>query len=179
MESSRFAIRISTIYQDMWRAVTGNASAYSDVDREHVRHYVSRAKMFMANINQRRQTMEKIGSFLADYQRDFLIGGVRYLKPLTRAMAANYIGMHESTVSRATAGKWVMIPSGHVIPFHDFFTPALNVKDVIKELISTESAPLTDQQIVTSLAERGYNVARRTVAKYRDQLGILPSSLRN
>ena len=99
--------------------------------------------------------------------------------PLTRAMVAQYTGMHESTVSRATAGKYVMIPSGKVIPFSDFFTPALNVKDVIKELIESEQAPLTDQEIMERLAEHGYHIARRTVAKYRDQLGILPSSLRN
>jgi RNA polymerase sigma-54 factor len=162
----------------MWRQVEGRPRDFSDKDREHIRHYISRAKMFMANLNQRRQTMQKIGDFLAGYQEEFLVHGIRYLKPLTRAMVAHYTGMHESTVSRATAGKWVMIPSGKVIPFSDFFTPALNVKDVIKELIESEEEPLTDQQITERLAAYGHHIARRTVAKYRDQLGILPSSLR-
>jgi len=93
-------------------------------------------------------------------------------------MVAAATGMHESTVSRATAGKYVMIPSGQVIPFSDFFTAALNVKDVIKELIDHEAVPMTDQDIVEKLEQYGHHIARRTVAKYRDQLGILPSSLR-
>ncbi len=179
VESRRFVMRITPSYQDMWREVQNKPLQFSDKDREHIKHYISRAKMFMANLNQRRQTMQKIGDFLAERQEDFLRNGVRHLTPLTRAMVAQYTGMHESTVSRATAGKYVMIPSGRVIPFSDFFTPALNVKDVIKELIESEQAPLTDQEIMERLAEHGYHIARRTVAKYRDQLGILPSSLRN
>jgi RNA polymerase sigma-54 factor len=93
-------------------------------------------------------------------------------------MVAAELGMHESTVSRATAAKYVMLPSGQVIPFSDFFTPSLSVKDVIKDLIEHETAPLTDEQIRDELAKRGLHIARRTVAKYRDQLKILPSSLR-
>lgn len=178
VESRRFILRVNPVYQDMWRAIEGKPGEFSDRDREHIRHYISRAKMFMANLNQRRQTMQKIGDFLADHQREFLLEGIRHLKPLTRATVAQYTGMHESTVSRATAGKWVMVPSGKVIPFSDFFTPALNVKDVIKEMIDAELEPLTDQQITERLAEHGHHIARRTVAKYRDQLGILPSSLR-
>lgn len=179
IESRRYVLRVNPLYQDMWRAIQSTPGEYSAQDREHIRHYISRAKMFMSNLNQRRQTMQKIGDFLAEYQREFLLDGVRHLKPLTRAMVAQYTGMHESTVSRATAGKWVMIPSSKVIPFSDFFTPALHVKDVIRELIETEAAPLTDQQITEYLAEQGHQIARRTVAKYRDQLGILPSSLRS
>ncbi len=72
-----------------------------------------------------------------------------------------------------------MIPSGKVIPCSDFFASALNVKDVIRELVATETEPLTDQHIAELLSEQGYHIARRTVAKYRDQLGILPSALRN
>jgi len=179
VESRRFVLRITPSYQDMLREVSSRPTDFSDKDREHIKHYISRAKMFMANLNQRRQTMQKIGDFLSEHQVEFLLSGVRHLKPLTRAMVAQYTGMHESTVSRATAGKYVMIPSGKVIPFSDFFTPALNVKDVIKELIDREGAPLTDQEIMERLAEHGYHIARRTVAKYRDQLGILPSSLRS
>ena len=71
-----------------------------------------------------------------------------------------------------------MIPSGKVIPCSVFFTASLNVKDVIEQMIHEESKPLTDLEIVDRLSGKGYSVARRTVAKYRDQLGILPSSLR-
>jgi RNA polymerase sigma-54 factor len=88
------------------------------------------------------------------------------------------LGMHESTVSRATAAKFVMLPTGQVIPFSNFFVANLSVKDVIKDLIDHEAAPLTDQDIAAQLATRGFPVARRTVAKYREQLGVLPSTLR-
>jgi RNA polymerase sigma-54 factor len=134
--------------------------------------------MFIANINQRRQTMQKITTFLVEHQRDFLASGVRHLKPLTRATLAENTGIHESTVSRATASKYVMLPSGEVIPFSNFFTASLSVKDIIKDMIEREEAPLTDQEIALRLRDHGYSVARRTVAKYRDQLDILPSSLR-
>jgi RNA polymerase sigma-54 factor len=81
-------------------------------------------------------------------------------------------------VSRATAAKYVMLPSGEVIPFSNFFVANLSVKDVIKDLISRETTPLTDQELADTLCDLEINVARRTVAKYREQLGILPSSLR-
>jgi RNA polymerase sigma-54 factor len=86
--------------------------------------------------------------------------------------------MHESTVSRATAAKFVMLPNREVIPFSNFFVANLSVKDVIKDLIGHELTPLTDQELADMLCDRGIQVARRTVAKYREQLGILPSSLR-
>jgi RNA polymerase sigma-54 factor len=93
-------------------------------------------------------------------------------------MVAAELGVHESTVSRATAAKYVMLPTGEVIPLSHFFTPSLSAKDVIRDMIEHEAEPLTDEQIAEALAEKGIEVARRTVAKYRDQLGILPSILR-
>jgi len=103
---------------------------------------------------------------------------VRSLRPLTRAQVAQYLGIHESTVSRATANKYVMLPSKHVIPFSDFFSASLSAKDVIKELILNEAAPMTDKDIVSHLRDQGIRVARRTVTKYRNQLGIMPSTFR-
>ena len=76
------------------------------------------------------------------------------------------------------AGKYVMLPSGEVIPFSHFFTPSLSIKDVIKEFVERENRPLTDAEIADRLREAGITIARRTVAKYRMQLNILPSSLR-
>jgi RNA polymerase sigma-54 factor len=178
VESKRFALSISGMYQQLLSQVANSGTTYSEEERLHIQHYVSRAKMFIANINQRRQTMQKITDYLVEHQEDFLRNGVRQLKPLTRAMLAERTGIHESTVSRATAAKFVMLPNGEVIPFSNFFTASLSVKDIIKDMISGEERPLTDQEIALQLREYGYNVARRTVAKYRDQLDILPSSLR-
>jgi RNA polymerase sigma-54 factor len=176
IESRRFALSVNPMYRRLLAQV--DDSSLSVEEREHIRHYVSRAKMFMSNILQRRHTMQKITEFLVIYQEDFLRHGVRRIKPLTRSMLAQAIGVHESTISRATASKYVTLPNGQVIPFSDFFVASLGVKHVIKEMISGETEPLTDQEIVTRLKESGHSVARRTVAKYRAQLGILPSSLR-
>jgi RNA polymerase sigma-54 factor len=178
VESRRFALSVNSMYQQLLAQANNRGSPVSEEEREHIQHYVSRAKMFIAHINQRRQTMQKITSFLVEYQGEYLQNGVRHLKPLTRAMLADQTGIHESTVSRATAAKFVMLPTGEVIPFSNFFTASLSVKDVIKHMVAREQRPLTDQEIALQLQDFGYSVARRTVAKYRDQLNILPSSLR-
>ncbi len=178
IESRRFALSVNGMYQQLLAQVNNSRDRYSDEEREHIHHYVSRARMFIANINQRRQTIQKITSFIVEHQSDFLRHGIRKLKPLTRAMLAEHTGIHESTVSRATASKFVMLPNGEVIPFSNFFTASLNVKDIIKDIVASEETPLTDHEIAARLQEYGYTIARRTVAKYRDQLGILPSSLR-
>ena len=185
VESKRFYLRLNPMYSRLSEEMTKSASnvgtLYNTDEKEHVRQYVARAKFFMSNINQRRETMNKITKCLVDQQGEFLREGIRALKPLTRSQLASYIGMHESTVSRATAGKFVMLPSRRVIPFSDFFTASLSIKDVIKEIVEKESSvnrPLTDQEIVSRLEDRGIRVARRTVAKYRAQLRILPSTLR-
>ncbi len=156
------------------------ATATND-DRAHVRQYATRAKLFMSNIQQRRDTLLKISECICELQESFLRGGVRELRPLTRAVVAQQVGVHESTVSRATANKYVMLPSRKVIPFSDFFTPSLSIKDVIKELIERETKngqPLTDRRICDLLLQQGIRIARRTVAKYRAELGILPSTMR-
>lgn len=178
VESRRFFMRLSPIYSQMASDLRNKSAHYSEEEKRHVQQYVSRAKMFMSNINQRRETMNKIARTLVEYQEDFLRQGVRHLRPLTRAQVAAVTGLHESTVSRATAGKFVMLPNRQVVPFSDFFTASLSVKDVIKEIVEREGKPITDREIVTRLKDQGIRVARRTVAKYRSQLGILPSKLR-
>jgi RNA polymerase sigma-54 factor len=153
----------------------------SSDDKQHVRQYTNRAKMFMMNIQQRRDTLLRISECICEFQENFLRGGVRELRPLTRALVAQQVGVHESTVSRATANKYVMLPNKKVIPFSDFFTPSLSTKDIIKEIIERESqkgVPLTDRKICDLLLDEGIRIARRTVAKYRAELGILPSTMR-
>jgi RNA polymerase sigma-54 factor len=177
VETYRFSLRISPLYQRL-SSGTETDGALSDGDREHVRRYVNRSKLFISNINQRRETIRRITACLIGLQEEFIVYGVRYLKPLTRAQVAQYLGIHESTVSRATANKYVMLPDKHVIPFSDFFSASLSAKDVIKELITSERDPMTDKEIVSRLREQGIRVARRTVTKYRNQLGILPSTFR-
>lgn len=178
VESKRFFLRISPMYHQLLTDLEREPMRFSEDEKRHIQHYVSRAKLFIANINQRRQTLHRITTCIAKAQREFLRSGIRHLRPLTRATVAKELGMHESTVSRATASKYVMLPSGEVIPFSNFFTASLSVRDVIREMVENEKSPLTDQEIAGELSKRGIYVARRTVAKYREQLGILPSSLR-
>jgi RNA polymerase sigma-54 factor len=153
----------------------------TDEEKNHVRDAVTRARQFMGKLNQRRETLERISLCAVTMQEDFVREGVRELRPLTRADVAQQVGIHESTVSRATAGKYVMLPNNKVVPFGDFFTASLGVKDAIRELIEKEAAEgrtLSDREIGQRLLEQGYRVARRTVAKYRAELGILPSRIR-
>src|SRR3989440_11736113 len=178
VESRRFVLRVNPMYTRLSADLHRSSAAMNPDEKRHVQQYVGRAKLFIANINQRRQTLFNITSCLVDQQRDFLMHGVRHLRPLSRAAVAQQLGVHESTVSRATASKYVMLPNGEVIPYAHFFTPSLSVKDIMKEVIEKEGKPLTDSEIVERLKERGIYIARRTVAKYRMQLAILPSSLR-
>lgn len=176
VETYRFSLRINSLYQRL--SSDGQHSSLSDGERDHIRRYVNRSKLFISNINQRRETMRRITECLIQLQEEYIRLGVRHLKPLTRAQVAQYLGIHESTVSRATADKYVMLPSKRVIPFSDFFSASLSAKDVIKEIITGEAKPITDKEIVRRLRDQGIRVARRTVTKYRNQLGILPSTFR-
>jgi RNA polymerase sigma-54 factor len=184
IEAQHYLLRMNGLYASLATTLAGRNGANGEVNdggKKHVRDLTTRAKLFIANINQRRETLQRIANCLVELQGDFLRGGVRELRPLTRAVVAQQIGVHESTVSRATANKYVMLPSRQVIPFSDFFTPSLSIKDVIRELILKERAkgrPLTDREICDRLLHQGIRIARRTVAKYRAELGILPSTMR-
>jgi RNA polymerase sigma-54 factor len=179
VESRRFNLRVAPIYSALSSKLRSNDT--TEDEKQHVRQYVGRAKFFIDNINRRRATIQRIAEALVDRQRDYLVHGVQHLVPLTRAEVGELIGMHESTVSRATAEKYVMVPSGEVVPFSHFFTASLGVKDQIRRMIDAEdpSHPLSDQEIADALAADGVALARRTVAKYRDELQILPARLRH
>jgi RNA polymerase sigma-54 factor len=178
VESAGLRLRLNPLYSSLAGALSRNGKDYSAADRTHIRQYVNRARLFVSNIRQRHDTLRKITECLLELQGDFIRNGVRELKPLTRAQVAERVGVHESTVSRATADKYLMLPSRQVISFSAFFTASLSVKDVIKEMIDKEDGALTDQEICRRLRAQGYRIARRTIAKYRAQLGILPSTLR-
>lgn len=179
VESRRFALRLDPFYQELARAAKMQVSAdVSSSDHEHVTTFVSRARLFLTNMHIRRDTIRRISECLVVRQEAFLRHGIRFLAPLTRAEVAAEIGVHESTVSRATANKYVQLPDRTIVPFSHFFKASLSVKDILRELVASEQKPLTDEQIVNQLRDQGYDLARRTVAKYRGQLGILPANMR-
>jgi RNA polymerase sigma-54 factor len=180
-KKSSAALRNGHSKEEIPNDVVESAEHASDDEKAHVRQYTNRAKIFMTNVQQRRDTLLRISKCIVELQESFLRGGVRELRPLTRAIVAQQVGVHESTVSRATANKFVMLPNRKVIPFSDFFTPSLSTKDIIRELIERETRKgemLTDRKICDLLLQQGVRIARRTVAKYRAELGILPSTMR-
>jgi RNA polymerase sigma-54 factor len=152
----------------------------SEQERQHVRQYAARARFFMECVTQRWDTLLTISQALIEQQQAFLEQGVRGLRPLTRGELASYVGLHESTVSRATANKYVLLPSGRTVPFDDFFDGSLAAKEALREVIATEDGakPYSDEELARRLGEQGVPLARRTVAKYREALGILPSRFR-
>ncbi len=183
VERRRFRFGMNSVYRSLYlqaRMQRNNDESLDESDKQHIRQYVTRARFFMACMRQRWGTLSTIANALIEHQYEFLDKGVRYLKPLTRGELADYVSLHESTVSRATANKYVLLPEGRTIPFDDFFDGSLAAKDILRELIDGESAikPLSDEDLASLLNERGVPLARRTVAKYREALGILPSRLR-
>jgi RNA polymerase sigma-54 factor len=179
-ESRRYALSIGAEYRRYADLIEAGAptTSLSSEERKHVATHVQEARQFIGHIRERRATMKRVATYVMARQEAFLRGGPRHLAPLTRAEVADALGLHESTVSRATAGKFVLLNSRQVVPFATFFKVALSVHDVLREIIAAEDHPLTDDELSEQLAARGYQVARRTVAKYRNEMGILPSSLR-
>lgn len=179
-------LRISRSYQELAR----DRKRFTTEQREFIATRMNSANWLVQAIEQRRQTMLKVMNFIVDRQRDFFEKGIEYLKPLTLREVAEVINMHESTVSRVTNEKYVQTPRG-VLPLKFFFSSALStssgedasarsIRAKLEKLVAEESpaAPITDQQIVQMFKEQGIQIARRTVAKYRDQLGILSARMR-
>jgi RNA polymerase sigma-54 factor len=177
-KASRFRLRVATSYREALDGVAGGRSTGDQQDWERWEAYRSRARLFVRSLEQRWHTLYDVADCLVTCQSDFLRRGEARLKPLTRAGVAEMMGVHESTVSRAVAGKYALLPSGRIVQLAKFFDSAAPMKRMIRELVDHETKPLSDQAIADALCERGYEVARRTVAKYRNALKILPSSQR-
>ncbi len=159
-------------------------------EREFIKEKLDSAKWLIRTIEQRRRTMVKVMECIVRTQWEFFEKGTRFLRPLTLQQVAEQIGMHESTVSRVTTSKYVQTPHG-VFGLKHFFSSGLkmdggedvsskNVKMRIAELVRAEDSehPLSDQRLVEVLQRDGVTIARRTVAKYREQLQILPARMR-
>ena len=171
---------LSETYKLVKQQMKKDASIGNSGDREHIRRSLDDATNLLNALKQRWHTMQNVTEALIEMQHEYLEQGPSRLKPLTRKQVGEKIGLHESTVSRATDGKFVMLPNGKTVPFDDFFNDSLQFKDAILALIEEEDPrhPYSDEQIAAMLLERGMNVARRTVAKYREEIGVLPSRLR-
>jgi len=173
-----------------YREVAKDRNQFQGENKAFISKKLNSAQWMIQAIEQRRQTMLKVMNFIVDRQREFFEKGVEHLRPLTLREVAEHIDMHESTVSRVTNEKYCQTPRG-VFPLKFFFSSGLStdygedvsargVRAQIKKLVGEEDtiSPLTDQAIVDLLKAEGVQIARRTVAKYRDQLGILSARMR-
>lgn len=183
-DTSAPRLKINPFYKNML-----SAGHQNDDTRQYIEKKLDAASFLIRSIEQRRETIRKVIEAIAVHQESFFREGVEDLKPLTMREVAYSIGVHESTVSRAIRGKYVQTPRG-TFDLKFFFKRGFNhgaddvssegIKQKIKEYIEGEDKhhPLSDQKIVTMLQDEGYAVARRTIAKYREALGILSSSKR-
>lgn len=178
-------LRISNTYKDMLAKGT-----LSKTEKEFMLERMRSGKFLINSIEQRQQTIKCVTLKVLKFQHNFFEAGLSKLRPLTMNMIAQDVGVHETTVSRAIANKYIRTPHG-IFPFKYFFTPGYNsgsgesvsnktIKDMISQIIEHEnpSKPNSDQGIVNILSEKNIQIARRTVAKYREELGILPTNLR-
>ena len=179
------SLRIGDRYKDML-----SQSAADREVRDYLREKIRGGRFFIRCVQQRQHTLLNIAREIVARQRDFFDLGPANLRPMTMSNVAQVVGVHETTVSRAVSGKYLASPRG-LFELKYFFTSGYttsdgesvsneSVRQAIAEIVRAEDArhPLSDQDIVAMLSERGLPIARRTVAKYRDQLGILPSHLR-
>jgi RNA polymerase sigma-54 factor len=178
-------LRISNTYKDLMSQRENSAEV-----RNYIREKIRAGKFLIKSLHQRQQTILNIAKEIVRRQRDFMEKGVAHLKPLTMVQVAEVVGVHETTVSRAVSGKYMQTPQG-LFEMKYFFTAGIqtasgdglsntSVKDMIADIFKKEdpTKPLSDQEVVKMLQERGIVIARRTVAKYRTELNILPSNLR-
>ncbi len=178
-------VRISNTYKDLLsRADT------TPEDRDYIRDKIKAGKFLIKSLHQRQSTILNIAQEIVKRQREFMEYGVTRLKPMTMLQVAEVVGVHETTVSRAVSGKYMSTPQG-VFEMKYFFTSGLatasgdqvsnkSVKTALADLIASESksSPLSDEDLVARLKAQGIMIARRTVAKYRAELSVLPSHLR-
>lgn len=178
-------LRISNTYKDLMAQGENSAEV-----RNYIREKIRAGKFLIKSLNQRQQTILSIAKEIVKRQREFLDKGIAFLKPLTMVQVAEVVGVHETTVSRAVSGKYMQTPQG-IFEMKYFFTAGIqtasgdgmsntSVKDMVAEIFKGEDAtkPLSDQEVVKMLKDKGIVIARRTVAKYRTELNILPSNLR-
>ncbi len=164
-------LRLSPSFREMIRMADGDS-------QESWREMAERARLFIKCLGQRQQTLRRAVEALVCFQERALREGDEYIRPLTRTQLAQQLDVHEATVSRAVMGKTVSLPDGRIVALSHFFESGKSTKELIRQMICDEHQPLSDSAIASRLEAAGHPIARRTVAKYRNMLGILPVHLR-
>lgn len=178
MGSDQSDLRINSTYTSAIQDAKKTKSKQSTV---HLVEFVKRADRLLTALEQRKETLRRIATFLLEHQKGFILTGqFRFLEDLTRAKLAEEVGLHESTISRATNGKCIQLATGEVVSFDLFFNHSLKIRDLIGEILGFENPnkPLSDAEIAKRLNDQGIQIARRTIAKYRDRDKHLSSRVR-
>lgn len=173
--TSRMVVaRVAEAYRRLDESLRASDLRARDEAAVQAREQVRAARRLIWSLRQRERSLYRVTRAIVACQREFLLRGPRHHRPLTHRRIAELTGLHESTVCRATAGKLVQMPSGECTGFEVFFDDALPARTVLRELVDSEDpqAPLTDAELQGRLEELGFEVARRTVNKYRRALGI-------
>ena len=171
------SLQISRAYESRLEKLREKARENVD-EKRHLTEYVDRAQRFLDALAQRRLQLINIGKYIIEKQAGFVqTGDYIYLASLTRSQMAKDLGVHESTISRATNNKFLQIATGEVVSFDVLFKPALRIQKMIEDIVARENpdSPYSDERIAEMLKEKGVDVARRTVNKYRDRSRQLSS----
>jgi RNA polymerase sigma-54 factor len=174
IEAKRYHFQVKTAYPDVSQQTTQIPGKASEDIRRYMHEHSDRAQFFVDSVQRRWRTLQRVAELVINYQREFLEKGVRYLRPLTRSEVATRLNLDEGTVSRTIANKYALLPNGRLMPMSDFFDGSLSIKDVLRELIRSEEPKrrLSDEDLARLLTARGIPMARRTVTKYREEMGI-------
>ncbi len=181
-------LRVSNSYREMTVGQKGDPK--SDIGRRYVKERIQSASWLIKSIQQRQKTIRRVAESIVHFQRDFFDRGIDALKPLILRDVADELEMHESTISRVVTNKYMYSPQG-IFELKFFFGSGIHksgsedissksVQEEIKRIIASEDPrkPMSDEKIAALLEESGLTIARRTIAKYRDIMGVLPSSMR-
>jgi RNA polymerase sigma-54 factor len=170
-ETERFALRICPLY--VYLSAHGTAT-----ERSHASRFAVQAREFTTRLERRWETMLRVICLAVERQAEWVLRGEGPRRPLTRAEIARDLSVHESTVSRATRERTMQLPGGRVLPISELFVCGDDAREALQKLLDRDRQSLTDSELVEALAARGHRLARRTVAKYRVQLGYANHAIR-
>jgi len=173
-------LRINKFYMESYQKLKKDRNAFNSEERKHIREYFERASTYIENLNSRRATMLEITEEIVKRQEGFLRHGPLYLKKLTRKEIAEAIKVHPSTVSRALAVRYCWLPDNSIVPFHVFFNPSACYIEMIRQILRGETVEkvYSDEEIRDIMVEKGHNLSRRVITKYRKKGHIPPSGRR-
>jgi RNA polymerase sigma-54 factor len=181
VDHERTQLHLNPTYTRLWRQMRKSPSSFPEAERKMLSEYWIRAQMFLRSLGQRKELLLRVTECLIEEQEEFFrTQGAQTLVPLTQTKLAGILRVHESTISRTVADKFMQLPDGDVLPFSYFFGRSTSVKQEVAALIAAEDPrnPLSDQKIADILNGGGYQIARRTVMKYREELNILSTRQR-